>query len=182
MTICGENQKEVGAFYEKWHSLADDVLLQPVHQCPDSFYAGPDPDLFRLNPEVLARHLAGTPFGKKSGYLAEFLRSLREGKSFPAHRCYAGVLRVRLDPWGNVYPCLEQHVRVGSVRDGEFEAIWNSNFFNRVRNGLAGNGKCKCKCWYNNTALISHYGRILERLSIRPLFNGTRKSPAPPRN
>ncbi|MCK7512429.1 MAG: hypothetical protein MZV70_55910 [Desulfobacterales bacterium] len=31
--------------------------------------------------------------------------------------CYAGVLMARIDPWGHVYPCLEQHVCVGSVRD-----------------------------------------------------------------
>ncbi len=164
MTLCGQNLEEVGPFYKKWRHVADDVLLQPVHRCPDALYAGQEQGIFRLNPRLLAQQLTGTPFEKKDGYMHQFLQSLRQCGTFPKHRCYAGVLMVRLDPWGNVYPCLEQHVRIGSVRSENFQRVWNSEAFNNARKGLSGNGG-ECRCWYNNTALISHYAAILGRMS-----------------
>jgi hypothetical protein len=71
---------------------------------------------------------------------------------------------VRIDPWGNVYPCLEQHVRIGSVREHDFWTIWNSNAFNHARIQIASNENCRC--WYNNTAMISHYGKALFHTTI----------------
>ena len=165
MTISRQKLGEVGLFYRRWHHVADDVLLQPVHRCPDAFYAGQDRNLFQLDPPLLAQQLAGTPFQKRNGYMHKFLLSLRQCGTFPKHRCYAGVLMVRLDPWGNVYPCLEQHIRIGSVRGENFQRVWNSETFNNARKSLSGNGGA-CKCWYNNTALISHYAAILGRMSI----------------
>lgn len=176
MTISGKNVAEVGPFYKRWRHVADDVLLQPVHRCPDAFYAGQEQGLFHLDPRLLAQQLAGTPFEKKDGYMQEFLRSLHQCGTFPEHRCYAGVLMVRLDPWGNVYPCLEQHIRIGSVRSENFQRIWNSQVFNDVRKSLSGKDG-ECRCWYNNTALISHYAKILGRMSAPQSSRGTRRFP-----
>ncbi len=173
MTICGENVREVGAFYRKWHGLVDDVLLQPVHHCREAFYGGPNKQIFHLDPELLSRQLAGTPFQKKDGYLHTLLLSLQKSGTFPVHRCYAGVLMVRLDPWGNVYPCLEQHVRVGSVKRDDFPRIWHADVFNNVRKSISRDGNCRC--WYNNTALISHYAALLGRMSARQIVQGARK-------
>ena len=168
MTICGQNVGEVGSFYRKWIQVADDVLLQPVHRCRNAFYIGRDEELFQLNPKVLAQQLEGTPLPKKNGYMDQLLLSLCKCGTFPTHRCYAGVLMVRLDPWGNVYPCLEQHACVGSVKRDDFPRIWNGDVFNHVRKSISRDGKCMC--WYNNTALISHYATILGRISARQLF------------
>jgi len=68
---------------------------------------------------------------------------------------------VRIDPWGNVYPCLEQHVCVGSLRYQNFETIWKSDVFARERERL--HSVRSCNCWYNNTALIGHYGMLLKK-------------------
>ncbi len=173
MTICGENEGEVGAFYRKWECVADDVLLQPVHHCRDAFYAGKNEKVFYLDPKVLSQQLTGTPFQKRNGYMHKLLLSLRRSGEFPVHRCYAGILMVRVDPWGHVYPCLEQHVCAGSVRSNNFRAIWNSDPFNIIRKSIAKNGDCKC--WYNNTALISHYAAILEGTSTRRLSEGLQR-------
>ncbi len=83
---------------------------------------------------------------------------------------------VRLDPWGNVYPCLEQHTRIGSVRSENFPTLWNSRVFNDVRKSLSGKDG-ECRCWYNNTALISHYAMILGRMSAPQLSRGARRFP-----
>lgn len=65
-----------------------------------------------------------------------------------------------IDPWGTIYPCLEQHVGVGSLREDTFESIWESHRFNLERERLASNRQRTC--WYNNTAFIGHYGKLLK--------------------
>jgi hypothetical protein len=75
----------------------------------------------------------------------------------------------RIDPWGNVYPCLEQHVSVGSLRKTDFQSIWNSEFINKEREHLASDRSCRC--WYNNTALIGYYGNLLEKTRIQLLWD-----------
>jgi len=158
MTVSNRNAREIGPFYEKWHNIADDVLLQPVHHCADAFYTGMDETDLKVDPEILARQLADTPFANDN-YIKRLIDSLKTSGSFPHQACYAGVLMARIDPWGNVYPCLEQHVCIGSVRNNDFQSIWNSDNFEKERKRLASNRPCRC--WYNNTALIGHYGNLL---------------------
>jgi hypothetical protein len=45
------------------------------------------------------------------------------------------------------------------VREEDFASIWNSDSSNKERRRLANNRPCSC--WYNNTALIGHYGKLL---------------------
>ena len=66
---------------------------------------------------------------------------------------------LKAGPYMSVYPCLEQHVCIGSVRENDFKTIWNSKPFEKERRRLASNRPCSC--WYNNTALIGHYGKLL---------------------
>jgi len=173
MTLCNRNVGEIGRYYRKWHGVADDVLFQPVHRCKDAFYTGQDEEAFLLDPLRLARHLEGVPAGK-DGYLGKLVSHLLQNGTFPAQHCYAGYLMVRIDPWGNVYPCLEQHARVGSLRNEGFHAIWNSEAFQLVRRHLKRDGNCRC--WYNNTALIGHYAGILRWTSTRHLSVGLHRS------
>jgi MoaA/NifB/PqqE/SkfB family radical SAM enzyme len=158
MTVSNHNAREIGPFYERWHTIADDVLLQPVHRCTDAFYTGMDESDLKIDPEIIARQVVDTPFANDN-YIKRLINSLKTSNSFPHQNCYAGVLMARIDPWGNVYPCLEQHVRIGSVRENDFQTIWNSDNFDKERKRLASNRPCSC--WYNNTALIGHYGNLL---------------------
>lgn len=163
MTISKRNAHEIRLFYEQWKNNADDILLQPIHYCRDAFYTGFEEESFRLDPDLLEQQLEGTPL-ETNGYLKKLIHSLRQTHAYPNERCYAGVLMVRIDPWGNVFPCLEQHVRIGSVREQEFQAIWNSDAFNRERIRLV--SEENCQCWYNNTAMISHYGKALSHTTM----------------
>jgi radical SAM protein with 4Fe4S-binding SPASM domain len=70
----------------------------------------------------------------------------------------------RIDPWGNLYPCLEQHVCIGSIRETPFEALWHGPAFTSERHRLAHSRTCRC--WYNNTGVIGHYGRLLKATGI----------------
>ena len=158
MTVSNHNASEIGLFYEKWHGMVDDVLLQPVHHCSDAFYTGMEEKNLKIDPEILANQVKDTPFAKDN-YIKRLIKSLRISGAFPRQSCYAGVLMARIDPWGKVYPCLEQHVCIGSVRENDFQTIWNSDNFIKERKRLASNRPCRC--WYNNTALIGYYGNLL---------------------
>jgi MoaA/NifB/PqqE/SkfB family radical SAM enzyme len=173
MTISNQNANEIRAFYQKWHRVVDDVLLQPVHHCNDAFYTGMDEAELYLDPEVIAREIADTPLAK-DGYMNRLIESLKSCGSFPHHQCYAGVMMARIDPWGNVYPCLEQHSRVGSIREKDFGAIWSSEVLSRERKRLANHRTCRC--WYNNTALIGHYGNLLKKTRIQMVWDLARQN------
>jgi len=166
MTVSNTNVEELCAYYLKWTPIVDHVLVQAVHYSPDAFYTGPDSEAFQLDRTRLARQLDGLPL-EKEHYVKTLMTSLRESGSFPRHRCYAGILMVRIDPWGNAYPCLEQHICVGSVRERGFRAVWESDAFNLARKKIAADDRCRC--WYNNTALISRYGQWLYRTTAAGL-------------
>ncbi len=160
MTVSQGNAGEIGAFYRRWAAVVDDVLLQPAHHCADAFYTGMEPEALHPDPGVLRREIHGTPLAADP-YMRRWIETLACGAGLPDRPCYAGVLMARIDPWGNVYPCLEQHVQVGSIRGASFAAVWNGESFLRERRRLA-NGR-GCRCWYNNTALIGHFGGLLAK-------------------
>jgi MoaA/NifB/PqqE/SkfB family radical SAM enzyme len=160
MTVSGANTGEIRDFCKTWSEVAEDVLLQPVHRCDQSYYTGLDEGALKLDPAQLSAQLRGTPMANDP-YMRRLIDSLSAIGLFPHAPCYAGVLMVRIDPWGVVYPCLEQHVGVGSIREGGFGAVWNSAVFHQERKRLASHRPCRC--WYNNTAMIGHFGRRLEK-------------------
>jgi len=159
MTVSNANADEMRLFYERWHGVADDVLFQPVHHCRDSYYTGLQEAALSLDASVICGQLQGTPMASDP-YMRGLVTSLNECGAYPSIPCYAGVLMARIDPWGNVYPCLEQHVCVGSVRRDAFSAVWNSKPFDDERKRLASSRTCHC--WYNNTALIGHFGTLIK--------------------
>ena len=173
MTISNQNSNEIRAFYQKWHHVVDDVLLQPVHHCNDAFYTGMEEAELYLDPRVIAEQIADTPLAK-NGYMNGLIESLKSCGAFPHHQCYAGVMMARIDPWGNVYPCLEQHSRVGSIREKDFKTIWNSEVLSQERKRLANHRTCRC--WYNNTALIGHYGNLLKNSRIQMAWDLARQN------
>ncbi len=164
MTVSTDNQNEIERFYHKFSTKVDDVLLQPVHLCQDAFYDSTKPESLNLDPKVLSQQIENTPWCK-DGYFPGLIKALSGSGTYPRRNCYAGVLMARIDPWGNVYPCLEQHTRIGSIRETDFETLWHSEQFNRERRHLS-NGR-KCVCWYNNTAVIGHYGDFLKQTRLK---------------
>jgi MoaA/NifB/PqqE/SkfB family radical SAM enzyme len=168
MTISNRNVNEMRAFYQKWNGVVDDVLFQPVHHCREAYYTGMDKTALYLDPQLISEQIRGTPL-EKDNYMKRLVESLKTCGAFPHHQCYAAVLMARIDPWGNVYPCLEQHVSVGSIRETDFQTIWKSEFINKEREHLAFDRECRC--WYNNTALIGYFGNLLEKTRIQLLLD-----------
>jgi MoaA/NifB/PqqE/SkfB family radical SAM enzyme len=127
-----------------------------------------DENNLHLDPELIAEQIDATQLAK-DGYLTRLIDSLKTCGSFPHQQCFAAVLMARIDPWGNVYPCLEQHVSVGSIRETDFRSIWNSERIHKERQHLASDRPCNC--WYNNTALIGYYGGLLKKSRIQSLWD-----------
>jgi MoaA/NifB/PqqE/SkfB family radical SAM enzyme len=178
MTVSDVNVEEVRRYFDKWAPVVDHVLIQPVHYCADAFYTGEHSEMFRLTSAHLMRQLDGHPLGDEI-YVKPLLKSLRESGGLPRKHCYAGVLMVRIDPWGNVYPCLEQHDCVGSVKGVGFETIWNSNVFHDARRRI--HESAACSCWYNNTAVISHVAELLHLSTVQGMHRRIKDSLADPR-
>jgi MoaA/NifB/PqqE/SkfB family radical SAM enzyme len=108
----------------------------------------------------VAEQISGTQL-EGDGYLQQLIQSMRSRGTFPRQACFASILMARIDPWGTVYPCLEQHRAIGSLRESDFRTIWNSPRTARERQRLA--SERTCSCWFNNTALIGHYGELLSK-------------------
>ena len=174
MTFSRDNTSEIQDFFLKWNGVADDVLLQPVHHGDGALYTSEDPGLFTLDPEAVAEQIAGTPLeGDPS--MRRLLHSLRRSGDFPHQECYACVLMARIDPWGNVYPCLVQHRSIGSIREQGFPELWNGEAAHRERSRRVRDRSCRC--WFNNTALMGHYGARLHRPTrflLGPFSPGTK--------
>jgi MoaA/NifB/PqqE/SkfB family radical SAM enzyme len=168
MTISNQNVNEMRAFYQKWERVVDDVLFQPVHHCSEAYYTGMDDSSLHLDPELIAAQIESTPLAK-DGYLNRLIDSLKTTGVFPRQQCYAAVLMARIDPWGHVYPCLEQHVSVGSIRESDFKTIWSSKRIRDERQHLSADRPCNC--WYNNTAIIGHYGNLLKKTRFESLWD-----------
>ena len=169
MTVSNVNVQEMHGYYDKWVPMVDHVLIQPVHHCGDAFYTGKDREIFQLDMTRLMHQLEGHPLAREM-YVRPLLKSFKESGCFPQGRCYAGILMVRIDPWGKVYPCLEQHVCVGSIKEADFMTIWNSNTFNDARRQIFEDDTCNC--WYNNTAMISHSAKMLYLTTAKGLADG----------
>ena len=163
MSVSNRNAHEMRLFYDRWRGVADDVLFQPVHLCRDAFYCGLPEGELKLDASVIAEQLHGTPMARDP-YMQAWVASPSACAGYPAIPCYAGVLMTRIDPWANVYPCLEQHVCVGSVRSGGFLAVWKSKPFHEERRRLASSRNCSC--WYNNTALVGHFGAMIRKTIV----------------
>ena len=174
MTVSGLNAGEVRRFYEQWHGVADDVLFQPAHHCGHSYYTGLDAGSINPDAGLLAAQIEGTPLAR-DGYMRRWVEGLGTRRFPPRAPCYAGYLMARIDPWGGVYPCLEQHACVGSVRSERFAQVWGSAEFQRERARLASDRPCAC--WYNNTAMIGHFGSRLKALCAPAAIRAAAQAP-----
>jgi AdoMet-dependent heme synthase len=172
MTVSDDNSREVRKFFADWCGVADDVLFQPVHQCGDAYYTGMRKASLSVDAAVISEQLQGTKLAKDP-YMKQWVDSIEAGEGVPHAPCYAGVLMARIDPWGQVYPCLEQHVSVGSVREAPFSRIWNSTALQQERKRISCDRTCRC--WYNNTALIGHFGTLIKNT----IPNGRKKCSSP---
>ncbi len=92
------------------YAIGFDPVIAPAN---DGYRAGPD---LRLAGAALAETLAEIPGGEGG--------AVTEGPA-PDFVCGAGRNVCALDPAGNLYPCLQLPVRLGSLASGSFSELWS---------------------------------------------------------
>jgi len=86
--------------------------------------------------------------------LVEYVR--RRPRMLP---CGAGEDHFFLDPWGDVYPCNVNGLRMGNIREGSFEEL-AARSRDAVREGVAG---CREQCW-----MVCTVSPPMRRRPVRP--------------
>ena len=59
-------------------------------------------------------------------------------------KCFSGTHSLFLDPYGNVYPCINLKKKMGNVTQEHFDRLWMSRSSADVRQFIA---QQKCHCW-----------------------------------
>lgn len=119
-TISPDNYREIVAVAQLAQRIgADHLNFQPVHQIASANLGRAEPgalDLAKLRQEI---ETALTCYPALLANQAEYYRLIpaffADQKAFKKIRCWAGVASLRIDPYGNVYPC-QSLPPVGSLR------------------------------------------------------------------
>lgn len=84
----------------------------------------------------------------KSSFYKFYLKNIPKFASKPEQMiipCVAGTYSAYIDPYGNVYPCTQWLIKLGSLREQSFRELWWSKKAKEVRK-LIKNGMCP-NCW-----------------------------------
>jgi MoaA/NifB/PqqE/SkfB family radical SAM enzyme len=118
--------------------LQIDPDVSPIdsgHALPLSI-ASTEAGLRRLN-EVHQARLAASSIEKQTTEAAELANKgvqKKECQESATKHCGAGSTGLAVDPYGNVYPCVQWRIRLGSLHDQSAKDIWqNSEELKRVR-------------------------------------------------
>jgi radical SAM protein with 4Fe4S-binding SPASM domain len=59
-------------------------------------------------------------------------------------KCFSGTHSCFIDPYGDVYPCINLDKKLGNVRETSFDSLWLDEEAARLRHFIAAG---KCNCW-----------------------------------
>jgi radical SAM protein with 4Fe4S-binding SPASM domain len=188
--ICAENQESIGEVFSEVSRLAgvDTHTLSLVRGAiPDPALGAVDPASYLAAADALAAALrAGTQpryrfFGARlkaaqdvlqRSVIAETLR--RRGRAIP---CHAGRINLVLDEHGELFPCEEFSLRLGNVRDHDFDVRATTRSA-QARAALAAiaRGGCWCthECYMMTNILfdLRHYPALLREYLRQPQKTG----------
>ena len=169
--ISRRNGLALEEFIDYWDGKADDILFKLISENEDPCYSIPDDLSFRpedipLFTDYFLRVLSqnkklDTPYHRELPN-----RLLPDHESTAGFMCFAGTFFANMDPWGNIFHCLDPDQPVGNILDAGFMDIWNSKKMMDLRSALRKDGKC-LGCWsdrfHSNTciqALMFPFGRL----------------------
>jgi radical SAM protein with 4Fe4S-binding SPASM domain len=148
------NYKDFVNYIEYWLSKgADDIIIQPLHECPGNYFRIPkkmrfsakDKEEFEKSFNLLLKKYKwlNTTFYRE---FPTFFFSREE--LYKKYYCFAGSFFAQVDPYGNVYICNQYTRKVGDIRKKSFREIWNNSEIRKARDDLR-DKRTKCICWYN---------------------------------
>lgn len=164
--VSKKNYKNLEKYFEYWNNLADEVVIQPIHEGgADSIFHVQDKEInfkeedredYKKYMEKLSKKY---PLLNK-GYYKEFYNFFFNQKEMAkTYRCFAGYFILALDPYGNVYPCAEFCSKfgniLGNIKENSLIDVINNKKSNSFKKILK-DRKNKCFCWYNCTGPINY--------------------------
>lgn len=165
-TVNKKNYHGLDEFIGYWSQIADQVIIQPIHDgSPTSLFKISD-DTLTFSPddrkEFIKTHeallkkypLLNNTFERE---FPEFFFAQRN--LYKRYKCSAGFFMLQIDAYGHVYPCTENIWSIGNLKTKPFLDIWQGSKLGKVRKFIR-DGKNKCMCWHRctgplNTALNS---------------------------
>lgn len=164
-TASGENPGEL----LKVKALADEkgiaFVASAVHSSPIFFGSQGDErpvslETVREIGEIMRSELASSrPRDWAKGYYMRGLADYVKGRP-RRMACRAGTDLFYLDPWGGVFPCNIQGVKMGNVRDGSYAELKRRSA-DRVDPAVR---DCREQCW-----MVCTVGPPMRRRPLRPL-------------
>ncbi len=120
------NEREIEGMFAIADRFAVPLTLDPEVTPRDN--GDRDPMRISASPEGL-RHLVAVQASRRKGTQAEVLR---EGDAEihsrdPDRHCGAGASGIAIDPYGNVYPCVQWRRAIGNVHGSSLQGIWRAN-------------------------------------------------------
>jgi MoaA/NifB/PqqE/SkfB family radical SAM enzyme len=168
MTLHEQNFHEISQFLTQWKNRVDLCMFQPLHIGLNNLYMIQDSSLQPVKSVRQFKKLFQENALTDNFCNANMPKYLEDPKFFSRFPCYAGYLFARIDPYGNVFPCVEQNYYIDNIRENSFSDIWYSPQFKRFRKEILP-GK-KCSCWYNNAIILNSYmWRIHKKLGVSRL-------------
>jgi len=159
--ISKRNYEELDKFFEYWHDLVDEVVLQPIHD-------GASESIFQIKTDEInfqdmdkfnyKKHM-GRLFKKypnlNSKYYQEFYNFFfNNEKMRNKYRCFSSYFSATIDPYGNVLSCPEHLVKLGNIKTTPLLDILNNEKSKKFKNELKQHENT-CFCWYNCTGPIN---------------------------
>jgi len=154
------NYKEIGKFIEYWKSKVDEIILQPIHDSPQSFFHISDKKIKFLKKDKeqfisLFNKLNEKHKWLRNAYYKEFPAFFFDIKHLIAkYKCFSTFFSLQIDPYGNVLPCPEFIQNFGNLREKNFNEIWCGKKIQKFREMLK-RKENKCFCWYYCTGPVN---------------------------
>jgi len=133
--IMAQNFSEYKEIMQHHKSLGTKFILDPM--VTPKIDGNQDPLRHRITPDQLATLLTDDDIGPDMVQFGtrRYDESVQLRKT--STMCTAGIVMCHIDPYGNVYPCVQFCLKAGNLREQSFAEIWNhSPVFDRLRSTL----------------------------------------------
>ncbi len=162
MVVHEQNFREIPQFLAQWRGKVDRCLIQPLHVYEGGDYHNISTNTMQpIHAIDELKSLIATDEIRKDFYVQHMPCYLEHSDVFRQFPCYAGYLFTRIDPFGNLYPCIGEYHLVGNIRERSFSSLWYSQSFNQLRRDQYRNRACTC--WYNDNTFLNSYMWLLNK-------------------
>jgi MoaA/NifB/PqqE/SkfB family radical SAM enzyme len=150
--VHNQNYKTLDESISFWKKIADDVILQPIHESDTQNFVIPaeyslsktaQPAFKTDFKALLKKH------GMDNEYNCQFNDFLFNKPAIKKkYKCFASFFFMNIDQSGNIYSCGEHFLKLGSLKTGDVTKILNSQERKAAGKAII-EGHCSRDCWYN---------------------------------